>query len=131
MLLLQGAQAPDSNPSTPTCQPNGHGRAAGCLDWPFPAVPALSPTILCSTMLAGASAASGTIGSVVEDVETVVGAISGDALAFEMTIASACRDTCKKCGACGRVCVCQETLYMGLMHDMGSNNSVYDVCCVI
>ena len=126
-LLLQGAQAPDSNPSTPTCQPNGHGRAAGCLDWPFPAVPALSPTILCSTMLAGAPAASSTIGSVVEDVETAVGASSGAALALEVTMASDVRDGCKKCGACGRVCVCQYTLCMGLMHGMDSNNSPHDV----
>ena len=49
-------------------------------------VPALSPTIMCSHMLAGASAASSTIGSVVEDVETVVGASSFDALALEATI---------------------------------------------
>ena len=45
---------------------------------------------MCSHMLAGASATSSTIGNVVEDVETVVGASSGAALALEMTIASAC-----------------------------------------
>ena len=49
-------------------------------------VPALSLTIICSHMLAGASAASSTIGRVVEDVETVVGASSFDALALEATI---------------------------------------------
>ena len=54
--------------------------------WPFVAVPALSPTIMCSHMLAGASATSSTIGSVVEDVETVVGASVFDALALEATI---------------------------------------------
>ena len=37
-------------------------------------------------MLAGASAASTMIGSVVENVETVVGASSFDALALEATI---------------------------------------------
>ena len=41
-------------------------------------------------MLAGASAASTMIGSVVEDVEMAVGASSGAAFALEMTIASAC-----------------------------------------
>ena len=46
---------------------------------------------MCSHMLAGASAASSTIGGVVVDVETVVGASSGAAFAFEMTIASARR----------------------------------------
>ena len=60
-------------------------RAAGSLGWAFLAVPALSPTILCSTMLAGASAASSTIGSVVEDVEMAVGASCFDALALDAT----------------------------------------------
>ena len=80
-------------------------RAAGSLGWAFLAVPALSPTILCSTMLAGASAASSTIGSVVEDVEMAVGASSGAALALEVTIASACCDGVKKLSAVCRVCV--------------------------
>ena len=79
-------------------------------------------------MLAGAPTASSTIGSVVEDVETAVGASSGAALALEVTMASDVRDGCKKCCACGRVCVCEYTLSMGLMHDMDSNNSPYDVC---
>ena len=43
-------------------------------------------------MLAGASAASRTIGSVVEDVKTVVGASSVAAFSLEMTIASVCHD---------------------------------------
>ena len=90
-------------------------------------MPALSPTILCSTMLAGAPAASSTTDSVVEDVETVADVSFGAALALEMTIATACCDGCKKCCACGRVCVCQETLCMGLMHVMDSNDSLYDV----
>ena len=54
--------------------------------WHFVAVPALSPTIMCSHMLAGACAASSTIGSVVEDVEMAVGASSFDALALDATI---------------------------------------------
>ena len=78
-------------------------------------------------MLAGASAASSMMGSVVEDVKLVIGASSVAAFALELTIASACRDGCKKCCACRRVCVCQYTLSMGLMHDMDSNNSPYDV----
>ena len=81
-------------------------------------------------MLAGASAASSMMGSVVEDVETVIGASSVAAFALELTIASACCDGCEKCCACRRVCVsvCHEyTLPMGLMHDMDSNNSPYDV----
>ena len=78
-------------------------------------------------MLAGAPTASSTIGSVVEDVETAVGASSGAALALEVTMASDVRDGCKKCCACGRVCVCQYTLYMGLMHVMDSNNTLYGV----
>ena len=44
---------------------------------------------MCSHMLAGASATSSMIGSVVEDVETVVGASSFDALALEATIVHA------------------------------------------
>ena len=63
-------------------------------------------------------------------VETVADVSFGAALALEMTIASACCDGCKKCCACGRVCVCQETLCMGLMHVMDSNNSLYDVFSV-
>ena len=94
-------------------------------------MPALSPTIMCSHMLAGASAASSTIGGVVVDVETVIGASSGDAFAFEMTIASACREGDKKCCACGRVCVYQNTLHIGLRHAMDSINTVDDVSCVI
>ena len=78
-------------------------------------------------MLAGTSAASTTMGSVVEDVETVVGTSSDSAFALETTIASAWPDSCKKCCACGRICMCQNTLYMDLMHVMDSNNSVYDV----
>jgi hypothetical protein len=77
----------------------------GSLAWPLPAVPALSPTSLRSRMLAGASAASSMIASVVEDVETVVGTSSGAALALEVTIAFACRGGCRKCWiASGRVC---------------------------
>jgi hypothetical protein len=78
-------------------------------------------------MLAGAPAASSTIGSVVEDVETAVGVSSGAVFPLEVTIASDVRDGCKKCCACGRVCMCQYTLYMGLMHVMDSNNSLYGV----
>ena len=86
---------------------------------------------MCSHMLAGASAASSTIGGVVVDVETVVGASSGAAFAFEMTIASARRKGDKKCCACGRVCVYKMTLHMGLRHAMDSINTVDDVSCVI
>ena len=82
-------------------------------------------------MLAGASAASSTFGSVVEDVETVVGVSSGAAVALEMTIASACRDGCRKCFACRRIRVCQNALHIGLRHAMVSINTVHDVCNVI
>ena len=58
--------------------------------WPFVAVPALSPTIMCSHMLAGASAASTTMGSVVEDVKTVTGASTGAALPLEMAVGASC-----------------------------------------
>ena len=87
-LLLQGAQAPNPHLFILTRPPIGHACAAGCLDWPFPAVLALSSTNPPSRMLAGASAASRTIGSVVEDVKTVVGASSVAAFSLEMTIAS-------------------------------------------
>ena len=63
-----------------------HGICQRLSIWPFPAVPALSPTTMCSHMLAGASATSSTIGNVVEDVETVVGASFFDALALEAAI---------------------------------------------
>ena len=98
--------------------------------WPFVAVPALSPTIMCSHMLAGASAASSMTGSVIEDVETVIGASSVAAFALDMTFDSALAVDCKKCCACGRGSVCQKSLYMGLMHVMDSNNSLYDVFSV-
>ena len=92
VLLLQGAQAPNPHLFVLTRPPIGHACAAGCLDWPFPAVLALSSTNPPSRMLAGASAASRTIGSVVEDVKTVVGASSVAAFSLEMTIASVCHD---------------------------------------
>lgn len=82
---------------------------------------------MCLHMLAGGSTASSMMGSVVEDVKLVIGASSVAAFALELTIASACCHGCKKCCACGRVCVCQYTLSMGLMHDMDSNHSPYDV----
>ena len=83
-----------AQPSALCPHPSTHwtGVAAGCLDWPFPAVLALSSTNPPSRMLAGASAASRTIGSVVEDVKTVVGASSVAAFSLEMTIASVCHD---------------------------------------
>ena len=56
----------------------------------------LSPPSLHLHMLAGASATSGSISSVVEDLKTVVGALSGAAFALELTITSACAATCEK-----------------------------------
>ena len=109
-LLLQGAQAPAPHLCVLTHQPTGHVPTAGSLGWAFLAVPALSPTILCSRMHAGASEASSTIGSVVEDVETVVGASSGAVFALDMSIASACVLGCKKCCACAGESVYQNTL---------------------
>ena len=85
---------------------------------------------MCSHMLAGASAASSMIGSVVEDVETVVDASSFDALALEASIVLTCPFCSKKCMSCGRGGGSQYTLYMGVMHVMDSNNSVHDVSSV-
>ena len=79
-------------------------------------MPALSPTMLCSHMLAGASAASSMIGSVVEDVETVADVSSSAALALEMTTPPRAVCSPMKCGACGRVCMRQYTFCMRLMH---------------
>ena len=66
-------------------------------------VPALSPTTMCPHMLAGASATSSTIGSVVEDVETVVGASSFDALALEAIIVRISRIAQKNAALAGGV----------------------------
>ena len=86
----QGAHAFTPHLFGLTRQPTGHGTSLRVSVWPFPAVPALSLTSLCSQMLAGASAASSMTGSVVEDVETVIGASSVATFALELTIASAC-----------------------------------------
>ena len=58
---------------------------------------------MCSHMLAGASATSSTIGSVVEDVETVVGASSFDALALQATIVYIARSALKNAALAGGV----------------------------
>ena len=85
-LFKSGAQAPAPNLCALARPLMEHGICQRLSVWPFPAVPALSPTTMCSHMLAGASATSSTIGNVVEDVETVVGASVFDALALEATI---------------------------------------------
>ena len=101
-----------AQPSALCPHPSTHwtGVAAGCLDCPFPAVLALSSTNPPSRMLAGASAASRTIGSVVEDIKTVVSAASVAAFSLEMTIAAmaekvlcpfavVCEVVCSVCGS--------------------------------
>ena len=97
-LFHQGAQVLDALLSALSHLPMKHGQFQRLAPWPFPAVPAPSSTILCSNMLAGGSAASSTMGSVVEHVETVIEASSIAALALELAIASAAAKTEKSVG---------------------------------
>ena len=88
-LLQWGAQVPNHYLCALARPPIAHGTSQRTSVWPFLAMPALSLTMMCARMFAGASEAFSTIGSVVEDVETVVGASFFDALALEATIVHA------------------------------------------
>ena len=109
-LFQQGAQEPTLHPSALTHQPTEHGPFQRLAPWPFPAVPAPSSTILCSNMLADGPAASSTMGSVVEDVETAVYAASVDAFALESALAHARFVCVKKLPVAGGT-VCASMLY--------------------
>ena len=84
-LLQWGAQVPNHYLCALAQNTHGHGRARAPAVWPFLAMPAFSLTIMCVRVRAGASEASSTIGSVVEDVETDLGASSVAAFALELT----------------------------------------------
>ena len=86
-------------------QPTEHGSSQRPAPWPFPAVPALSLTILCVHMLVDGSAASSTTGCVVEDVKTAVDAASAAAFAPNMVIARVRPYGAKKSHPCGWVCM--------------------------
>ena len=75
-----------------------------------PAVPALSPAILCAGMLVGSSATSPIVGCVVVDVETAVYAAFIDAFALESALAHALFVCVEKLPVAGGT-VCASMLY--------------------
>ena len=87
-LLQWGAQVPGPNLSALARPLIERGISQRLSVWPFLAVTALSPTNMCSRMLAGSSTASSMTSCLVEDVETVGGAFCVAACALEVTISS-------------------------------------------
>ena len=110
VLLQQGALSPAPQLCVRTHQPTERGPFQRLAPGPFPAVPALSPTILRAHMFVGLPAASAMMGCVVEDVNTVAGGASAASLALEMVFDRVRPSGSKISHACGLVCVCCITL---------------------
>ena len=109
-LLQQGTLSLAPNFCVRIHKPTEHGPFQRLAPWPFPAVPALSPTILRAHMFVGLPAASAMMGCVVEDVNTVAGGASAASLALEMVFDRVRPSGSKISHACGLVCVCCITL---------------------
>ena len=109
-LFHQGAQEPASHLSALLHNPMKHEPFQHLAPCTVPAVPALSPAILCAGMLVGSSATSPIVDCVVVDVETAVYAASVDAFALESALAHARFVCVKKLPVAGGT-VCASTLY--------------------